>query len=367
MSVKRQKYDTKAPGTKARIDEIFHGGFMREGTMVAFPACFPGATTPIPADESRITALAAAPDGYIYGATSGRAAHVFVAMFPGVTGAIFDRGLIEGADRSVAIGCGKSRFAVCANGPAGGRVIGGGFEGTPFDLIQEWGFGRGAFREIGRCEDKPIVHAVTDPATGTMIGATADRLFAVDVEKSTFEIVGQAPVRGRLAIGSGGGVFGLDGATHLWRYDPAARRIERKAVRLPAGEWEQASPAWARSRRNGLLYLTDSRGTLFSFDETHGFSPALGQIPHAPVGPMAVTDDGRLFGFSGEGIARMFRYQPGDRTLADLGVAVSTIERRRYGYAFGAAVTGRDGQIVFGEDDDLGHLWLYFPKIIPAA
>ena len=33
------------------------------------------------------------------------------------------------------------------------------------------------------------------------------------------------------------------------------------------------------------------------------------------------------------------------------------------GYVFGDAVTGCDGQIIFGENDSLGHLWLYFPKI----
>ncbi|MCK5732759.1 MAG: hypothetical protein KAI38_01125, partial [Candidatus Latescibacteria bacterium] len=49
--------------------------------------------------------------------------------------------------------------------------------------------------------------------------------------------------------------------------------------------------------------------------------------------------------------------------VTDLGVAVSVIERRRYGYTFGDAVVGRDGEIIFDEDDDLGHLWLYFPKI----
>ena len=49
--------------------------------------------------------------------------------------------------------------------------------------------------------------------------------------------------------------------------------------------------------------------------------------------------------------------------MSNLGVAVSVLERRRYGYVFGDAVTGRDGQIIFGEDDDLGHLWLYFPSI----
>ena len=86
---------------------------------------------------------------------------------------------------------------------------------------------------------------------------------------------------------------------------------------------------------------------------------------------MAVTLDGRVFGACGEGISRLFCYHPtrlsssqaqrGD--VRDLGVAVSVIERRRYGYVFGDAVVGRDGEIVFGEDDDLGHVWLYFPKI----
>ena len=46
-----------------------------------------------------------------------------------------------------------------------------------------------------------------------------------------------------------------------------------------------------------------------------------------------------------------------------VGCAVSVLERRRYGYQFADAVVGRDGQLYFGEDDDLGHLWIYFPSI----
>ena len=78
---------------------------------------------------------------------------------------------------------------------------------------------------------------------------------------------------------------------------------------------------------------------------------------------MAVTHDGRLFGFCGEGIAKLFTYDPSARTVELLGAAVSVIERRRYGYVFAAAATGRDGQLFFGEDDNLGHLWIYFPSI----
>jgi hypothetical protein len=66
-------------------------------------------------------------------------------------------------------------------------------------------------------------------------------------------------------------------------------------------------------------------------------------------------------------MAKIFCYHPATRAVSNLGVAVSVLERRRYGYVFGDAVTGRDGQIIFGEDDDLGHLWLHFPPIQTMA
>jgi hypothetical protein len=49
--------------------------------------------------------------------------------------------------------------------------------------------------------------------------------------------------------------------------------------------------------------------------------------------------------------------------VTNIGVAASILERRRYGYEFADAVTGRDGEIIFGENDNGGHLWLYFPRI----
>ncbi len=104
-------------------------------------------------------------------------------------------------------------------------------------------------------------------------------------------------------------------------------------------------------------------GQLYSFDSSRGFSEPLGRAPLTPVGPAAVTLDGRIFGFCGSEIAKMFCYNPQTRQVSSLGVAVSVLERRRYGYVFGDAVTGRDGEIIFGENDNGGHLWLYFPRI----
>ncbi len=364
---KKPKYDLHSPEAKALTDEIVHGTFTKEGTMAAFPTCFPGASIPIPADESHITALAVSDDGMIYGGTSGRASHLFVGIFHGVTGVVFDRGTVEGANHCAAIGCGKTRFAACVNGPGGGRVVTGGFESLPFDLIQEWGFSRPEFVDLGRVNDEPIVHAVMDASKKIMVGATTGHLFTVDIDGGKIKIIGEVPGSGRLALGSKGGVFGRDGSAHLWRYDVASGKIERNAVPLPKGAWGSSPLTWARDPHNALLYTADADGQLFSFDEASGFSGPLARTLLAPVGPMAATNDGRVFGFCGADMAKMFCYNPRTRQATNLGVAISVLERRRYGYVFGDAVTGRDGQIIFGEDDDLGHLWLYFPRIQTPA
>jgi len=287
---------------------------------------------------------------------------VFVAMFHGVTGVVFDRGTISAARQCVAVCCGKTKFAACVNGPEGGRVVTGSLQALPFDLIQEWGFSRTPLQDLGKVNDEPIVHAITDDSRSLLIGVTAGHLFTVPLDGGKIEILGEVTGRGHIARGAKGGIWGQDGADALWHFDPGSGEIQPRAVKLPESRW-QSSLLWARDHQSGLLYTADDTGNLFSFDEQRGFSSPLGKTLLAPVGPCAVTHDGRLFGFCGAEMSKLFCYHPGRGRVTNLGVAVSVLERRRYGYVFGDAVTGRDGQIIFGEDDDLGHLWLYFPSI----
>lgn len=344
-------------------DEIVHGTFVMEGTMVAFPLCFPGASIPITADESHITALDITPEGMVYGGTSGKGTHLFVGMLHGVTGAVLDMGTVEGADHCSAICCGNGHFVACVNGPDGGRFIRRKFQPLPFDLLQEWGFRRQPFDDLGAAvKGEQIIHAVADSSREKVIASTKGHLVALDIESGEIEVIAQIADSGRLVSGPDGNIFGLDAPDALWRYNSKTGEFEQGAVQLPEGSWQKYPLMWAKDTVDGKLYTADDDGYLFSLT-AQGFSERLGQLPMAPVGPMAVTFDGRLFGVCGEGISNLFCYNPDTCDIDTLGVAVSVIERRRYGYTFGDAVTGRDGQIILGEDDDLGHLWLYFPRI----
>jgi hypothetical protein len=361
---KKIKYDMNSPEAKALTDDIVHGTFVKEGMMAAFPTCFPGASIPIPADESHITALDMSSNGMLYGGTSGRAAHLFVGMFHGITGIVFDLGMPKEANYCAAVCCTKSKVVSCVNGPRGGRIVATSHQGLPYDLIQEWGFGRPSIDDWGKVDGEPIVHAVADSTKTKVVGTTTRSLFIVDAEKGKTEVIDGVRGHGRIALASKGGIYGKDTDDSLWRYEHEAAKLTLHAVKLPSGVWDKTPLAWARDTHSGLLYTADGDGNLFSFDEESGFSGPLGKTMLAPVGPMAVTHDGRVFGFCGPEMAKMFCYNPATHAVSNLGVAVSVLERRRYGYVFGDAVTGRDGQIFFGEDDDLGHLWLYFPKIL---
>lgn len=364
----KPRFDPNSPQIKAYLEDVEHGTFTREGMMVAFQTCLPGMTVPIVPDESHITALDINPDGMIYGGTSGRQTHLFVASFHGNSGMVLETGRPAGATHCVAVCCGTSRCVAFVNGAGGGRAVSGALmQLAGQDFIQEWGFEPPELTDHGECmPGEPVVHAVMDPSRKTIVAITPHHLLTVDPDSAKVHVVGEVPGSGRMAVSSRGGIIGRDEGASLWHYDPVAQSIQRRVVPLPEGFGDQPL-VWAADRHTGLLYTADAGGRLFSFDEDKGFTGPLGQSPLAPVGPMAVTLDGRIFGFCGEEIAKMFCYDPRSREVSNLGVAVSVIERRRYGYVFGDAVTGRDGEIVFGEDDDGGHLWLYFPRIRTAS
>jgi hypothetical protein len=361
----RIKFSWDLPNAREIADSIVHGYATTEGTMVAFPTCFPHVTVPVPIDESRITAMDTGAHHMVYAGTSGYASHLLVGMFHGITGIVMNMGKVPGGDQCAAICCGQKNFVAMVNGPRGGQLVVRRLEEMPFDLIQEWHVCRHPYTILPLpFARERVLHAVATADRAKVAGVTEKRIFTFDFENNTVTSVAELPGKGRIVVSAQGGIFGPDQDQTLWHYNPASNQLKRKAVPLPAGSWDVPALMWSRAL-NGVMYTVDGQGKLFSFDETMGFSAPLATIPLQPVGALATTCDGRLFVSAGEGMARMYCFDPRTAKVADLGVAVSVIQQRRYGYCFGDAVTGRDGEIVFGENDNLGHLWLYFPRILP--
>ena len=151
MQTTKLKFDPNSPEIKAYQDDLAHQ-FVREGTMVAFPTCLPGMTTPITHDESRITALDINADGHVYGGTSGRQAHLFGAAFHGLTGVVLDAGIVAGATSTVAVCCGPSGGAIAfVNGAQGGRAVSVPHLDLRQDWIQEWGLEPVPLKDLGEC------------------------------------------------------------------------------------------------------------------------------------------------------------------------------------------------------------------------
>ncbi|HTU34314.1 MAG TPA: hypothetical protein VMF66_10970, partial [Candidatus Acidoferrum sp.] len=357
------RFDPNSPQIKAYLDELAHQ-FVSEGTIVAFPTCLPGMTTPIPHEESRITALDINSDGFIYGGTSGPRAHLFAAGFHQLTGVVLDAGVVAGATSTVSVCCGVSRTIAFVNGDRGGRAVAIPEVKLAQDWIQEWGLDRPELQDVGECvPGEAVVDAVCVPPGNMIVGMTVRHVFTMDVDSAKIALVAEAPGRGHLGLGRTA-VFGQDDGERLWRLDIASGHVERGAVELPAGAWS-GSMRWARAA-DGELFTADDDGRLFAFDEKKGFR-AIGKTHLTPVGPIAVAPDGRLFGVCGTEIANLFCCDARSGSVTNLGVVASIFQQRRYGYVFGAAITGPEGEIVLGEDDNSGHIWLYFPRIAAQA
>jgi hypothetical protein len=366
MEQQQERSRMNTPEMQAYRREVEEASFTKEGTMIAFPTCFPGVTTPIIHDESRITALDIVPNGTIYGGTSGYQTHLFAANFYGIRGAVFDFGVVKDANECLAVCCGKSNFAAFVNGPKGGRVIISRNSRIDTDLIEEWGFDRPAFEDLGECvAGEPIVHAVADPESEIIVGTTSKHVFKLDLKNKKIDIVGESPSGGQVARASKGGFVGKDSMSSLWHYNPSSGSFRRGAVKLPQGKWNH-NLSWARDNHSGMLYTADEDGIFFSYHEENGFSKPMEKAMLTPVGAMAVTNDRRVFGFCGSVMSKLFCLNPSTGKVSALGSAASIIEHRRYGYEFGDAVTGRDGEIYFAENDNGGHMWMYFPRIMPV-
>ncbi len=359
----RVRVDGNSPAAQAERERIVQETFVQEGTFVAFPLCFPGATTPIPIDESRILALDFAENGLICGLSGGEAIHLFSGQLRAATGAVVDHGILSGATGVAGVCAMKSNVIAGIQTSEGGRLVSRKLQWIKADLLQEWSF---PIETIVISD--PILPGsnlrsiVRNSSRSWILGCADDQLFTISEGSLEPQWLGQIALAGPL-VACGDSIFGFDGESSLWRFDGQSRKIKNQAIHLPPNLG--VPQVWAVDKNRGLIYAAGSGAALFCINPESAEAVEVAEAPLPRVTSMAITHDGRLFGTCGEGVQQLFTLDPVDWEVRALGAAVSVMERRRYGYEFSCAATARDGEIYFGENDNAGHLWVYFPRILP--
>lgn len=350
--------------------------FVSEGVMLALPLCFPGESVPPPAGETAMNVLALDPTGTVYCGTCGARAHVLAAVIHQDSGIIHDLGVVPGATSVDGLMVHEDSLIVAASGPDGSAIWKTErFYGT--FLIQEWGLARSSFEKV--CDiapDERIAHAIAGRNSDEMLGltATSGKVFRVDLSDRGVHTLGELSRHERwapqVALDRVGRLWGSCGAARLWWCDVASELLEVTHLVVPgaAGRAQHTQvSAWALDSLSGAFYAgTLPDGFLFTFDPETFQVKALGKPCRQDwVTCLAIGNDGRVFGMAGaeDDIGHLFCYDPVDGSLRDLGIPVSTLTARQYGYHYRCAVAGQGGEIYFGQHERVNHLWVYFPAI----
>jgi len=351
--------------------------FVSRGNFAVMPLSFPGVTVPVDPDESHVTSLDVSADGrLVVGGTSGARAHLFAAFPKPPAGLVMDLGAIDGATETRAVAARGGRVFAAVNGPDGGRLV---TQWLPWavDGIQEWSTWRPPLSALAALPDERILDLYVAPDAKLACCLTSRRVVRVRMDDVVTEMtrdnlsvtfgardvedIADAAVRGpavsRFAVAPDALYAPLEGRM-LSRIDPDARAADVTGVELPF----ERGWGWAHMRDGRHLAAAED-GRLVAFDPAHARAAPAGRAPLGPVTCMAAGADGTVYGLCAEGIGRMFAYDPGRREATDLGAVAGVLGTKRYAYTFADAVTGRDGEIYFAENDRGGHLWVYFPPV----
>jgi len=356
------------------------GVFVREGVVVALPLCFPGQTISPPAGETAIATLAFDANATtIYCGTKGTRAHVLTSMIYEDRGVVIDVGAVPDATSVDGLCVCENRIFIVASGKNGAAL----WSVAEFDfdhsysLIQEWDLGREPYEKV--CDlfsEHSVAQAIPVSDGCAMIGIveSSGEVFRVDLKSKQKDILGKVDKSGHfsraLVLDRSGRLWGSSGLAQLWVCDVSRGEVECTDMEAPAAAGRSPHTqvsAWALDPFTGILYGgTTPDGYLFKFDpESRELVPLGKPTIHGSISCMSVGNDGRLFGMSGaeDDIAHMFSYDPRSGALSDMGIPVSSLTVREYGYHFSCAATGPNGEIFFGQGERINHLWVYFPSV----
>jgi hypothetical protein len=348
----------------------------------------------IPAEESAIRSLAVAPNGALYGATSGRRSHLFV-LFP-VHGYVQPLGYLEGVT-TVHHALVVSRTGDVYLGASAGVDNGGeGYENYAGGHLLRYrpaGDERKPLRVDAPCEvadlgapapgegiytlaidrERDIIYGLTYPNGHFFSYSIAAARFAVHGTVAEKLIPGEKfekekNISRALAVAVSGDVFGSGEGGLLFRFRYGEQRLERLALAaptVPGREPYNRVDAWADDGR-GILYGGTSDGYLFRLDPKTLHVKNLGKpLNQYRIRGLVYAPNGKLYGAGGDDdeMARLFSYDPVTGGYELLGFL--DVNRRPYyswhAYRVDAMAAGDDGTIYIGQAERISKLYLFYP------
>ena len=338
----------------------------------------------IPDGESGITALTVAPNGDIYGATSGARSHLFV-LSP-IHGFVQPLGYLPDT---------KSVTHAVVISAAGDVYIGSGTSGhllkyTPSNPYRQ------AIREH---DDKAL------PVTDLGVAVQGQQIFALAIDRNSDMIYGltspdthffsfsisggkftdlgvvctkvpegekfeKDKIMSRmLVVDQKGDVYASGENGSIFKFDKAEQKLVKLDLQAPAipgrEPWTRVD-AFVRDEVSGLIYGGTSDGYLFRFDPANQTIENLGKpLIQYNIAGLVMAPGGKIYGVGGtaEGMARMFSYTPATGAYEELGFV--DVNRRPYytwqAYVIGALAVGQHGTIYIGENERISKLYLFYP------
>lgn len=333
--------------------------FVQEGLFLALPTGVPGWGTPLPPDECRITSLTHGPR-CIYGVTAGPKPHVLAADYRGSVCYARSMGPVTDAKSLAGVAVtqgehGSDRLFIAAN-TASGCVLLRTANHPVDDVIQEPTFGNPPYEPALPALAATAYDVATAGSEGVWVLTDGGVQYA-DLKTGTWKSVvdAKSAAARRFLYKEAGCAWYADAEGQVWQL--MHDTTKRTALKL-SGTLQTIGGA----RKPDAVPVVDAEGCVRLLDLKNERSLQAGRSPLPRVQVLCTVPDGRIFGLCGDGIGAFFRMDPQAGECVILGAVVATVGVRRYGFEFSCAIAGQDGEIVLGEHDRGGHLWLYYPR-----
>jgi outer membrane protein assembly factor BamB len=335
----------------------------------------------IPDGESAITSLSVAPNGDIYGATSGARSHLFV-LNP-VHGYVFPVGVIPGAASVThAVVVSQQGHVFIGTAPTGHLL-----EYAPGDLDSEnIQIGSNlSVTDLGAPVPGESIFALAiDRRAYTIYGLTSPNahIFSYSIALHKFTNLGiiakSAPMGEKfehvkmisrmLAVDNQGNVFAAGEDGYFFEIDAKTQTLHELSIQAPAipGREPYTRVDAFITDKSGAIYGGTSDGYLFALDPESLTVKNLGKpLNQYGVAALAWGQNGKLYGVGGDAsdMARLFAYDPADGSYELLGFI--DVNRRPYytwqAYMIGDIVSDSRGTVYLGEDERVSKLYLFYP------